>query len=69
VTLLSYQPGKVSGAMSRGTLLRYRDLGVNLDEWRAIALLGASGTANLAELARRAGLWIRLKSAELLRLS
>ncbi len=54
--LLSYQIGAVAGAMSRGASLRYRDLGANLGEWRAIALLGACETANLVELARRAGL-------------
>ncbi len=54
--LLSYRLHVVANAISRSAALRYRQLDVNLGEWRAIALLAADQPASLNELARSAGL-------------
>ena len=56
-SLLSYQLHQIVLLMSRGAALRYRrEFGVNLGEWRTIALLGSESPLSLNQLARSAGL-------------
>ena len=55
--LLSYQLHLVANLLSRGAATRYkREFGVNLWEWRTIALLGAHSPLSLNELASAAAL-------------
>ncbi len=56
--LVSYRLSRTASLMSRGAALRYRrEFDVNLGEWRALALLAASGEPqSLIQLSRAAGL-------------
>ena len=55
--LVSYRVARTASLMSRGAAMRYRrEFGVNLGEWRALALLAVSAPQSLVQLSRAAGL-------------